>query len=477
VTIGDRRFLQAVIRDISEAKRHETILAVSRERLRRLIDSLPDPAWMKDKTGHYIAANQALADYLGVRVNALIGKSSADFFAPELAAAFAQNERNVIETGIQSRSVRSFETVRGERWYDTVVVAIAEDGADDYGTAGITRDVTELRSAARETQRHAEEMSTLMEDIPDPIVRIDHGYRFIYANRAAQVFAADYGLEVSDRPVRSSGIPAEGVDSLERHLAAAFESRQQQRFELGILSTDGSVMLEILLQPEIDALGGVISVLAIGRDISQRKKLEQERGRHEQQLRDMLVQTIHSMALTVEKRDPYTAGHQGRVADLAVAIGHELGLSEHSIQGLRLGSMIHDIGKIYIPAEILNRPGRLTPQEMALIRTHPEVGYDIVKDIDFIWPVKEVILQHHERPDGSGYPGGLKGDEIALEARIVAAADVMEAISSHRPYRPALGVERGLEEIRKGRGARYDPDVVDACLGLFAEKRFAFRAE
>ncbi len=199
-----------------------------------------------------------------------------------------------------------------------------------------------------------------------------------------------------------------------------------------------------------------------------------ERHKGETQLRENLVDTIRAIALTVEKRDPYTAGHQQRVSELCVAIGRELGLAPERIEGLRLGALIHDIGKIYIPAEILNRPGRLTKTEFDLIKSHPEVGYDIVKDVKFPWPVAPMILQHHERLDGSGYPNALKGEAIILEARILAVADVVEAMSSHRPYRPVVGVEKALAEIEAHRGTLFDPAVVDACTRLFREKGFTF---
>ena len=198
------------------------------------------------------------------------------------------------------------------------------------------------------------------------------------------------------------------------------------------------------------------------------ESLEVSRG----QYRRMLEQTIQAIALTIEKRDPYTAGHQVRVAQLATAIAQEMGLDADQIDGLRFGGMIHDIGKIYLPAEILSRPGRLSATEFALVKTHSEVGSEIVADVEFPWPVAQMILQHHERLDGSGYPQGQKGDAILLEARILAVSDVVEAMASHRPYRPALGIDKALEEIRGGRGTRYDQDVVDVCLRLFNEKGY-----
>lgn len=191
--------------------------------------------------------------------------------------------------------------------------------------------------------------------------------------------------------------------------------------------------------------------------------LQQSQARYHR----MLEQTIQAIALTIEKRDPYTAGHQLRVSRLAVAIAGEMGMDAEKIEGLRLGAMIHDIGKIYLPAEILTRPGRLTDIEFALIKTHSEVGREIIAEVDFPWPVAEMVHQHHERLDGSGYPRGLKGDAILPEAMILAVADVVEAMAAHRPYRAALGIERALGEIRRDGGRLYHPDVVTACLHVF----------
>jgi putative nucleotidyltransferase with HDIG domain len=174
----------------------------------------------------------------------------------------------------------------------------------------------------------------------------------------------------------------------------------------------------------------------------------------------------------VEMRDPYTSGHQRRVSELASAISAELGLDAQRIEGVRVGALLHDIGKIAVPAEILTRPGRLSDMEYGMIKGHAQVGHDILKDVSFPWPVREMILQHHERLDGSGYPHGLKGGRIVLEARILTVADVVEAMTTHRPYRAGLGIDKALAEIEQGRGNLYDPAAVDACLRLFREKGF-----
>jgi putative nucleotidyltransferase with HDIG domain len=178
--------------------------------------------------------------------------------------------------------------------------------------------------------------------------------------------------------------------------------------------------------------------------------------------------TIHTVSMAVELRDPYTGGHQRRVADLACSIASQMGLDENCIHGVRLGAMIHDIGKIGVPAEILSKPSKLTPVEMQLIREHAAMGYNILKDIKFPWPIAEIAHQHHERIDGSGYPNRLRGEAILLEARIVAVADVVESMASHRPYRPTLGLQAAIDEIKNNRGTLYDSRVVDACLEVLA---------
>ncbi len=208
--------------------------------------------------------------------------------------------------------------------------------------------------------------------------------------------------------------------------------------------------------------------------LAERKRAEEGLQHTLAKLREALGGIIQTVALTVETKDPYTAGHQRRVGNLARAIANEMGLSEEQIDGIRMAGLIHDLGKIAIPAEILSTPDRLNDLQWSMIKTHPQGGYDILKTIEFPWPVAQIVLQHHERLDGSGYPAGLSGDEIMLEARIMAVADVVEAMASFRPYRPARGIDKALEEISQNRGIRYDPEVVDACLKLFTEKGFEF---
>jgi HD-GYP domain-containing protein (c-di-GMP phosphodiesterase class II) len=229
---------------------------------------------------------------------------------------------------------------------------------------------------------------------------------------------------------------------------------------------DGTVIwVSLTFQAVRDDEGNILYYEGMSQDITDRK-LSMER------IVRSLRATVQALAVAVETRDPYTAGHQRRVAELAGAIAAELNLVDDRINGLYMASIIHDLGKISVPAEILSMPRKLSDIEFNLVKTHARSGYEILKDIDFPWPIAEIILQHHERMNGSGYPRGLKGGELLLEAKILMVADVVESMISYRPYRPALALEEGLGEIETNRGILYDPEVVDACLRLFREKCF-----
>jgi PAS domain S-box-containing protein/putative nucleotidyltransferase with HDIG domain len=216
-----------------------------------------------------------------------------------------------------------------------------------------------------------------------------------------------------------------------------------------------------------------VEVIGYWIDISDQKNAEAELEHSFGKLRRAMAGTIRALASATELRDPYTAGHQRRVANLARAIATELNLPSEIIEGIRIAATIHDIGKINVPAEILTKPTKLTSIEFDLIKTHSQSGFEIIKDIEFPWPVADTVLQHHERLNGSGYPQSLKSDQILLEAKVIAVADVVEAMTKHRPYRPALGIEVALDEIKKNRGILYDAAAVTACLQVF-QKGFIF---
>jgi len=280
--------------------------------------------------------------------------------------------------------------------------------------------------------------------------------------------------EVIGQPATMLHLPKD-VIKLQGDGAGTHESNVGFTGELTLTRRSGE-QLPVLFTtyPIFSAQGDVAATLLVSIDISERMKAEEELQDSMSRWRKALEGSIHAMALTVEIRDAYTAGHQERVVHLAAAVAREMGLSENMVAGLRMAAMIHDIGKVSVPAEILSKPGRINEIEFDLIRMHPKVGYDILKSIEFPWPIARIVLQHHERMDGSGYPGGLAGPEILLEAKILGVADVVEAMASHRPYRPALGLYEALEEISKNKGILYDGDVVSACLKVFEEEGFSF---
>lgn len=288
----------------------------------------------------------------------------------------------------------------------------------------------------------------------------------------------DFGADIVGKPChnacfgRCDGKCEDGAKCIVR---AAFRDDAEKRCETEVAVREGEKLYyngtaRVVVH---DRAGRPDAVVKVYHDITEQKLAQAQLQESLIQLRKNLSCTIQAMALTVETRDPYTAGHQRRTSDIARSIAQEMGLSGEQVDGIRMAGVIHDLGKISVPAEILSKPGQLGKTEYSLIQCHPETGYSILKGIDFHWPVAEIVRQHHERLDGSGYPYGLRGEEIMLEARIIGVADVIEAMSSHRPYRPSLGLDRAFEEIVEQRGVLYDPTVVDASLRLFRTQEFS----
>jgi PAS domain S-box-containing protein len=249
-------------------------------------------------------------------------------------------------------------------------------------------------------------------------------------------------------------------------------NRQKKHVEEPISDRGEEKWFETYKAPLYDSKGNVTGTTGFSRDITERKQSEEKLQKTLESLKRAVGTTIQIMVSTLEARDPYTSGHQLRSANLSRAIATEMGLPEEKIDAIRMTASIHDIGKISIPAEILSKPTKLSEIEFALIKEHAHKGFEMLKDVESSWPLAEIVYQHHERMDGSGYPRNLKGEEICLEARILAVSDVVEAMASHRPYRPGLGIHAALEEIEKNSGIFYDDAVADTCLRLFREKGF-----
>ncbi len=314
----------------------------------------------------------------------------------------------------------------------------------------------------------------ILKAVSDPIMVIDRDFRIVWMNEPSALIHRQSLPEVKghhcyetfkENPKACADCPV--AETLRTGLTFAKESFSD-------LCNGRETWIESYTWPILNPQGEVLYAVYYFRDITPRKSIEKSLKVSFENLRVTLGETVNALASTVEKRDPYTAGHQKRVAQLAVAIAGEMNLPPQKTEGVRVAALLHDIGKIYIPTEILNKPGKLSQLEMSLIQTHCEVGYEILKKIPFSWPVAQAALQHQERMNGSGYPAKLRGEKILLEARIIGVADVVEGMSSHRPYRPALALHKAIEEISRHRGILFDAGVVDACLRLFKEKNFAF---
>jgi len=335
-------------------------------------------------------------------------------------------------------------------------------------------DITERKKAEQNIKSAKDELQMIMDSVPVIIFYKDIEGRIIRANRT---LADSLKVPIKDIVGKTTEklFPREQAENMRKDDQEVIISGKPKRNIIQPYTTPGG--LRWLLSDKIpyrDKKGKVTGVIVLAKDITVQRKSEQELQQTLQKLKKTMDATLETMSKIIEVKDPYTSGHQRRVCQLAIRIAQEMKLPEDKIEGIRIASLIHDIGKIGLPTEILSKPTKLTDIEFSLIKGHSQIGYDILKSIDFSYPVVQIVLQHHERLDGSGYPNNLRGNKIILEARILGVADVVEAMSSFRPYRPALEIDAALEEISKNKGILYDPEVVDACSRLFKEKGFKF---
>ena len=463
--------------DITERKRTEFELQANKAQLSNALEMAHLGHWEYDVGTDIFTFSDQFYKIFRTTTEQVGGYTmSADEYAerfvhPEDMHRVVEETRQAIET-TDPHYNRQLEHrilyLDGTVGYITVRFFIVKDSnGRTVKTYGVNQDITERKRSEEALRESEKKFRTLTQNTPDIISRIDRQGRHIFINKAIEKVANHTVEDYLGKTNEELGMPEESLVLWNHQFRKAFETAKLVNFEFDFPSPDGIRNFFSTVVPEFDEEGRVSTLLILASDITDRKESMVK-------LRKALETTVRTVAVTVETRDPYTAGHQRGVADLSRAIAMELELTSDRIDGIQMAALIHDLGKISVPAEILSKPTKLTELEFGLIKTHSQSGYDILKDIDFPWPIARMILEHHERMDGSGYPRNLRGDDILLESRILAVADVVESMASHRPYRPAMGLNAAIEEIEKNRGTIYDADVVDACLRLIREKRFLF---
>jgi PAS domain S-box-containing protein len=405
------------------------------------------------------------------------GLKFTDIVHSEDRARFIEERKRAEREG-QSVVVREYRVLTRDgqiRWVEDRTWIQRDTAGRITHYQGLIQDITTRKQNEAELRAAEEQFRGLVEQSISGIWIIQDG-RIVYANpRIAEIFGYASPAEMVGRDVLERIAEKDRAlvtENIRRRIAGEVKS---VAYTITGLRKDGA-LVEIGGQGTVASYRGRPAIIGVLQDITERKLAEEATARHLAEMQQAMMATVHVASTMGELRDPYTSGHERRVGELSAAIGAELGLSDHQVEGLRVAGYLHDSGKIMVPSEILSKPGKISPIEFALIKEHAQQGYEILKGVNFPWPVALVALQHHERLDGTGYPKGLQGEEIVLEARILAIADTVEAMGSHRPYRPGLGIEKALAEIEQHRGTRYDPQAADACLRLFREKGYQLPA-
>jgi len=464
--------VQGIARDITESTLAEEALQESKEKYRTLAENAMDGIYIISPEKGFEYVNPAFEKIFGYKAKEVCKKdfNFSGLIYPDDRKLILEREK-ARKKGKRLPPVYSFRILTKNGNIKNVEVNTVPLPGEKVRILGILRDVTQ-RTQAEEALRESEEkFKTMFNNASDAIFIHDLSGRFMEVNQVAckrlgytKEELLKMNLTDLDSPKLVTIVPAR---------ADELNQRGHIFYETVHVRQDGTA-IPIELSSRIIEHEGEPVALSIARDITERKQAEEERKQNFERLRKSLEETINALASAVEMRDPYTAGHQHRTTTLACAIAEEMDLSKHQIEGIRMAGIIHDVGKIKVPAEILSWPDRLTEIDFNVIKTHPQVGYDILKNIELPYSVAQIVLQHHERMNGSGYPAGKPGEDILLETRILSVSDVVEAMASHRPYRPALGVDKALEEIKKNKGVLYDSEVVNVCLKLFNEKSFEF---
>lgn len=466
------------LRDITDRKRAEEALRKSEERYRELVENAEIGIYEVDyETGRLVNVNDIICKLTGYSREEILSMKFIDLFIPESQTLLIER-LSKLQAAEQIAPTAEYcgKTKDGRLIWISLHATYMYENGRLKGSKGILQNITE-RKLAEEAMRASEfKYRQIFENAIEGIYQVTAEGRFITVNKAfARMAGYDSPQELMD-----------SIHDIEKQLyvhpgdRARFLKHIREKgfvnnFEVEFRKKDGTTFWVLINARAVkDEYGNLLYNEGLMEDITIRKQTEERLNRSLESLKKAIGTTIQVLVSALETRDPYTAGHQSRSASLACAIAEEIDLSEDRIEGLRMAAIIHDIGKLSIPAEILTKPAKLTDLEYALIKEHSRSGYEMLKDVESPWPLAEIVYQHHERFNGSGYPRHLKGDEILIEARILAVADVVEAMASHRPYRASLGVEAALEEIEKKKGILYDPTVADACLKLFREKQYLF---
>ena len=476
-------------RDITERKHAEEALRESEELFRVAQEMSPDGFTilhpLRNEKGEiidftWVYENNTIARINGTDPEEVKGKRVLDLFPTHKGTPIFEAYIYVSNSGKPQiiEEVYVGEIVSRPTWLRMAIVSMGED------IAILAQDITERKLAEEAILRAKQLLTTVIDSTPDWMYIKDFQHKFLLVNKS---FADAQNLAPQDMIGRvdtyffseelCQGNPDKGIRGFHADDNQALQGQMLHNPRNMVTWADGLMHIyDTYKIPLTDQFGKTYAVLVYSRDITGQTKAEEEREVSFNTLKKTLNDAINTMVKIVEMRDPYTSGHQDKVADLAIAIAREMKLGDTRIDQLRMAALIHDIGKMYIPSDILSKPGKLADIELSLIRTHAQGGYNIVNGMNFPGVVAEAVLQHHERLDGSGYPNQLKGEDIMLEAKILAVADVIEAMASHRPYRSALGIDKALEELSKNRGRLYDPGVVDTCLYLFNSGRFEFKS-
>jgi len=446
----------------------------SEERYRNVFENHTAVKFLIDPdTGSIIEANEAAVNYYGWSHEQLkqMKIQEINILPPEDVKKVMKEAYTRKQTHFEFRHRRADGSIRDVEVFSSNIKVKGKDILHS-----IIHDITDRKQTEEKLKVSEDKYRTIFENAVEGIFQTTPEGLYISVNPAlAKMKGYDTPEELMKEVIDISKQTYVNPEDRVRYKEILEEKGIIQGFETRHYRKDGSIIcVSINARAVRDTTGKVLHYEGTIEDITARKTADEEFKKNTEKLRKSLSGTIRAISMIVEARDPYTSGHQRKVSDLACAIAQGMALPDDTIDNIRMAGIIHDIGKISIPAEILSKPGKLTDIEFSLIKVHSQAGYDILKDIELPYPIAEIILQHHERLDGSGYPQGLKDDRIFLESRIIAVADIVEAMASHRPYRPAHGIDAALEEIEKNKSILYDEKVVEVCLKLFREKGFQF---